>query len=223
MRRGQRVSRSLGGCRRRGWSVGVRAGVDRAWAVGSREDRSARCRAAGAFADRRRASSRRRSDRRGGGFHLRTTTDLEVLKSALTLPARPPACCARDTRLGRRHLAPGARDDRVGQSRLRTAPRGGELRLLAPSYPDWQGATVGPLKGGAGSTSSTVSHVGPPGGDGLRQFDEQGDRVAALATACRALVEDDRRRRTRPAAPGADIEPEHVVAGRRRPLCSPPA
>ena len=38
-------------------------------------------------------------------------------------------------------------------------------------------ATVGPLNGAPGSTSSTVSHVGPPGGDGLRLFDEQGDRV----------------------------------------------
>jgi hypothetical protein len=94
---------------------------------------------------------------------------------------------------------------------------------VAPNYPAWQEAVVGPLNGGAGSASSTVSHVGPPGGDGLRLFDEHGDQVVALTTACRALAEDDRRRRTRPDAPGADIEPEHVVAGRRRSLYSPPA
>jgi hypothetical protein len=95
--------------------------------------------------------------------------------------------------------------------------------VLAPNYPAWQGAIVGTLNGGASSTSRTVSHVGSPGGDGLRRFDEQGDRVVAPTKACRALAADDRRRRTRPAAPGAAIEPEHVVAGRRRPLCSPPA
>ena len=39
------------------------------------------------------------------------------------------------------------------------------------------------LNGGAGSTSSTVSHVGPPGWDGLRLFNEQGDRVVALTRA----------------------------------------
>ena len=54
------------------------------------------------------------------------------------------------------------------------------VMLLAPNHPAWHEATVGPLNGGAGSTSDPVSHVGPPGGDGLRLFDEQGDRVVAL-------------------------------------------
>jgi hypothetical protein len=51
----------------------------------------------------------------------------------------------------------------------------------------------------------------------------QGDRVVALTRACRAPAEDDRWRRIRPAAPGADVEPEHFVAGRRRPWCLPRA
>jgi hypothetical protein len=57
----------------------------------------------------------------------------------------------------------------------------------------------------------------------LGLFDEQGDQIVALTTACRAVAEDDRRCRIRPCAPGADVEPEHVAAGRWRPLCSPPA
>ena len=67
------------------------------------------------------------------------------------------------------------------------------------------------------------SSRGPRGDAGNNPCSRQGDRVVALTTACRALAEDDRRRRIRSAAPGADVEPEHVVAGRRRPLCSPPA
>ena len=57
----------------------------------------------------------------------------------------------------------------------------------------------------------------------LGLVDQQGDRVVALTRACRAPAEDDRWRRIRPAAPGADVEPEHFVAGRRRPWCLPRA
>jgi hypothetical protein len=78
---------------------------------------------------------------------------------ALTRPS------SRGCRACRRHKA---------RSRLRASP---PARLLAPNYPAWQEATVGPLNGGSGSTSSAVSHVGPPGADGLRLFDEQGGGV----------------------------------------------
>ena len=84
---------------------------------------------------------------------------------------------------GASHVAPGREALARLDSRPQAAPLGNRNtlppRLLAPNYPAWQEATVGRLNGGAGSASSTVSHVGPPGGDGLRLFDEQADEVVA--------------------------------------------
>ena len=87
--------------------------------------------------------------------------------------------------LGTLALPARAARQSVGRPQSYCARLGGLLGVLAPNYSAWQEATVGPLNGAPGSTSSTVSHVGPPGGDGLlRLFDEQGDRVVAPTDAC---------------------------------------
>ena len=56
-------------------------------------------------------------------------------------------------------------------------------------YSAGQEATVGPPSGGAGSTSGTVSHVGPPGGHGLRSYEE-----AAFAATWRQRLHQRRAR-----------------------------
>ena len=117
------------------------------------------------------------------------------------------------------------------------------LRLLETKFPDVALVDLG-LPDGSGldivrrvrASDGVASRIDPAvplvvvsgrGGelDRLRGFDRGCDDYVCkpIGSSCRprrraALAEDDRRRRTRSAAPGADIEPEHVVAGRRRPL-----
>src|SRR5512132_4727403 len=103
-------------------------------------------------------------------FVIRPTTSAGS-RSIRTVDPVPALRTAPDTP-GRSVRRAGTRGHPVARSRP-------ALRLLAPNYPAWQEATSGPLNVGAGSTSNTVSHVGPPGGDGLRLFDERGDQVVA--------------------------------------------
>jgi hypothetical protein len=78
------------------------------------------------------------------------------------------ACCVPTPR----HTGLGCRNPTLGVDRtaLYLGPSAARSRTGLPA---WQQATGGPLNGGSGSTRSTVSHVGPPGGDGLRLFDQQ--------------------------------------------------